>query len=135
MAICLESAVTTASACFDSIAANAGSMVFVSSVGAFHPYPGIADYCAAKAALEALMRAYAAELAPHGARANAIAPAVVDTDILEAAPFSREEAADFHRLGRVAMPSEVAAQIAWLLSPSSEWMTGTVTKFDGGMTL
>ena len=133
--LCLGSAVHLAAATLDDVAASAGSYVVVSSLGAHKPYPGIADYCAAKAALSSLVKSLALELAPSRARANAVSPAVVDTDLLRRAPFSEEEAASWHKLGRVGQPEEVARLCLYLASPAAAWVTGQDWIIDGGMGL
>lgn len=133
--LCLGSAVHLAAATFDDVAASAGSYVVVSSLGAHKPYPGIADYCAAKAALSSLVRSLALELAPARARANAVSPAVVDTDLLRRAPFTEAEAASWHKLGRVGRPEEIARLCVYLASPAAAWVTGQDWIIDGGMAL
>ncbi|HEU5057880.1 MAG TPA: SDR family oxidoreductase [Kofleriaceae bacterium] len=133
--LCLGSAVQLVAATIGDVAAGAGSYVFVSSLGAHRPYPGIADYCAAKAALSSLVRSLALELAPARARANAVSPAVVDTDLLRRAPFSEAEAASWHKLGRVGRPEEVARLCLYLASPAAAWVTGQDWIIDGGMGL
>jgi NAD(P)-dependent dehydrogenase (short-subunit alcohol dehydrogenase family) len=133
--LCVGSAVHLAAATFDDVAASAGSYVMVSSLGAHKPYPGIADYCAAKAALSSLVKSLALELAPSRARANAVSPAVVDTDLLRRAPFSEAEAASWHQLGRVGRPDEIAQLCLYLASPAAAWVTGQDWIIDGGMAL
>lgn len=132
---CLGTAVVLSEATFASVAEAGGAYVFVSSVASEKVYPGIADYCAAKAALSQLVRCLAAELAPHRARALSISPAVVATDMLAAAPFSEAEAARWHALGRVGRPEEIAAMAAFLLSEEAGWLTGVDLRADGGMML
>ena len=90
--VCLGTAVNLTRASCDHIAESHGSYVFLSSVARIKPYPGIADYCAAKAALNSFVRSLALELAPMG-RANAISPAVVDTGLFRKGPYSEEQAA------------------------------------------
>lgn len=133
--LCLGTAVNLASAFAPDVEAAKGSAVFISSVASTHTYPGIADYCAAKAALEAFVRALAIDLAPSGARANAVCPAVIDTPLFRRSPYTVEEANSWHRLGRVGTPGDVAGLVSWLISDESEWMTGSALRIDGGMLL
>jgi NAD(P)-dependent dehydrogenase (short-subunit alcohol dehydrogenase family) len=133
--LCLGTAVTLTQATFDEARATSGNYVFISSTGATRPYPGIADYCAAKAALESYMRSLAAELAPARARANCIAAAVVDTDLFRKGPYTEEEAARWHALGRIGTPDQIAAMVGHLIGNDGRWITGQNFCLDGGMLL
>ena len=133
--ICLGTAVNLTEATLPEITRSQGSYVFVSSVASNLPYPGITDYCSAKAALTTFARCVAAEIAQHGARANVVSPAVVNTRLLDEAPFTNEQAGSWHLLGRVGEASEIASLIAWLVSSEASWMTGRDLTFDGGLTL
>jgi NAD(P)-dependent dehydrogenase (short-subunit alcohol dehydrogenase family) len=118
-----------------SIGSSGGAYVFISSVAAQHAYPGIADYCAAKAALTAFSRSLATDLAPMRGRSNTISPAVVNTPLLKKSPFTVEEAASWHKLGRIGEPSEIAAFAEYLASTNGRWITGRDFVIDGGMLL
>lgn len=133
--LCVGSALLVAQACFPHLCKSQGSAVFISSVASMHPYPGIADYCAAKAGLEALVRSLAVELAEHGGRANSVCPAVVDSPLFDRSPYTVAEANGWHALGRIGKPTEIASLVGWLLSPESSWMTGSAIKYDGGMSV
>jgi 3-oxoacyl-[acyl-carrier protein] reductase len=135
MDLCLGTAVTLVRATFDAVSATAGSYLFVSSVAAGRPYPGIPDYCASKAALNAYMVSLARELAPYMARANCVSPAVVRTPLFDKSPYMVEEASTWHALGRIGEPAEIAALVAFLAGPSATWITGEDYVVDGGMGL
>ncbi len=101
---------------------------------------GYTGYCASKAGLLGLVRAFAAELAPRDVQVNAVCPGWVDTEMawqgLDAMSGSREEAyADAMRdvpLGRMAQPEEIAGTVAWLLSPDAGGVTGQAIDHNGG---
>ncbi|GHH91706.1 SDR family NAD(P)-dependent oxidoreductase [Streptomyces capillispiralis] len=96
-------------------------------------------YSMAKAALHSLTQHLAMELAPHGIRANAVAPAVVRTPIYEefipkAEMDSTMDGFDsFHPIGRTGTADDVAATVAFLLSDRTDWVTGAIWDVDGGV--
>jgi NAD(P)-dependent dehydrogenase (short-subunit alcohol dehydrogenase family) len=112
-----------------------GAIVNVSSVASTWTEPGLALYGASKAALEALTRSLAIELAPSGVRCNAIAPGLVTTPALEIADVPVEQVRSMIPIGRAGRASEIAAVALWLASDASSFVTGQVLIADGGMTL
>jgi NAD(P)-dependent dehydrogenase (short-subunit alcohol dehydrogenase family) len=109
-----------------------GSVINVSSMAARVGLAGGAAYGAAKAALEALTRAWAAEFSPRGVRVNAIAPGPVLTS--EAASDRTTALGETTILGRAAQPEEIVGLIAFLASPQASYVTGAVFAIDGGRT-
>lgn len=114
-----------------------GSMVVLSSVAGLRGAPGASAYATAKGALLTLVRSLAHELAPRGARINAVVPGVVTTAMTEqflgSLPLAQKEAVvKSHPLG-LGRPEDVAAAIAFLLSADSRWITGSELVIDGGL--
>ena len=114
------------------------SLVFLSSISAEFPYMGGALYSASKAALTAYVKTIALENAP-AIRANIIEPALVKTEMFEQTKASYKSE-DFERfiahypLG-VGETQDISNAIAFLLSPESKWITGSVLRMDGGLLL
>jgi len=114
---------------------NPASVVLFSTVAVGQGMPMHASVAAAKGAVEGLVRSLAAEWAPR-IRVNAIAPALVDTPLVDrmlATPEKREAMAARYPLKRVGTAADAAALARFLLSPESGWITGQVLGLDGGM--
>ncbi|WP_327405598.1 glucose 1-dehydrogenase [Streptomyces sp. NBC_01288] len=112
-----------------------GVIVNVSSAAATLGSPGdYVHYAATKAAVDTLTLGLAKELGPAGIRVNAVAPGVIDTEIhgRSGDPDRAERLAASIPLRRVGQPEEVAAAIAWLMSPEASYATGTVVRVSGG---
>ncbi len=98
-------------------------------------WKGYAAVSAAKAALEALARSMAVELAPHGIRTNVIQPGVTDTPALRAIPGHEQLRAGArlrNPFRRLTTPDDVADVIALLSRDEAAWINGTVIRVDGG---
>lgn len=116
-------------------ARGTGVIVNVSSAAATLGAPGeYVHYAATKAAVDALTVGLAKELGPDGIRVNAVAPGVIDTEIHAAMgdPDRAKRAASTIPLRRAGLAEEVAAAIAWLMSPDASYATGAVLRVSGG---
>lgn len=134
----LTGAFHVARACLPHLMRSRGSLVLVSSVGAFNPQPGGSAYAASKGGVAALAGSIALEYGTQGVRCNAVMPGYMSTAMaapLVARPHLREQLESEIPLGRISDPLEVAALIAFLLGPTSSYLTGQNIVADGGATL
>ena len=118
-------------------AGRGGALVHVSSQMGHVGAELRTAYCAAKHAVEGLVRASAVELAPHGIRVNSVAPTFVETPMTRpflAEPRARAAIVERIPLGRLGTPEEVAAAVLFAASPASSLMTGASLVVDGGWT-
>jgi enoyl-[acyl-carrier protein] reductase III len=113
------------------------SIIGLSSLGSTRVLENYALVGASKAALEALVRYLAVELAPGGIRVNAVSAGVVETGALEYFP-NREAMLEMGRrnpVGRIVSPGDVAACVTFLCSPDAEMIRGQILVVDGGWSL
>jgi NAD(P)-dependent dehydrogenase (short-subunit alcohol dehydrogenase family) len=110
--------------CMGSVAAQRGGGVL-----------GGPHYAAAKGAVQTLAKAMARELAPDGVRVNAVAPGLVDTDLLlgKMDDAGKRKVAETTPLGRLAMPLDIANACLFLASDLSAYVTGVVLDVNGGL--
>lgn len=115
-----------------------GVIVCVASISSTVAFATQTAYAASKGAIAQMARVAAIEGGPYGIRANAVAPGVIDTDLMEGVVENgREMLASFgqaHPIGRIGRPEEVAETIAFLASPASSFITGALVAVDGGWT-
>jgi NAD(P)-dependent dehydrogenase (short-subunit alcohol dehydrogenase family) len=118
---------------------QAGLILFTSSWVQDVPWPGIAAYSASKAAVRAIARSFARELAPHGIRANVIAPGIVGAGMAkrqwDTEPEYQQRAKRAIPLGALQSPESVANTVVLAMSPLAEYMTGATLLVDGGASL
>jgi enoyl-[acyl-carrier protein] reductase III len=113
------------------------SIVGISSLGSVRVLQDYALVGASKAALEALVRYLAVELAPRGIRVNAVSAGVVETGALEHFPQKEEmlEMGARNPVGRMVTPEDVAACVTFLCAPEAEMVRGQTLVVDGGWSL
>lgn len=119
--------------------ADRASIVITASISGLLGDPANGAYGASKAAVIAIVRTFALELIDRGIRLNAVAPALVETemiqgvrDILTPQAFSALEKKHPMGLGR---PDDIANAICFLISEAARWITGTTLIIDGGVSL
>ncbi|KAF2498716.1 NAD(P)-binding protein [Lophium mytilinum] len=115
-----------------------GSIVNVGSVAGLIGFAGNAAYVASKHAVHGVTKSAAKEVGPRGIRVNAIAPGTINTPMVRSLVTNDkgelpQVANQTTPLGREGQPEEAAELIAWLLSPQSSFVTGTIVRLDGGM--
>lgn len=112
---------------------DGGAIVSLGSISAILGFFGQANYVAAKAGVQAMMRVLAREAARRGIRANALAPGVIDTTM--AATISESVRAEMLKnipLARLGTPEEVADVALFLCSPLASYVSGQTIEVNGG---
>lgn len=95
--------------------------------------PGMTHSSASRAAVESLVRTWAAEWASRGVRAVAIAPGIVHTEAMERYGIDPAQVATVVPAGRLQTPAEVAELVAFVASSAGDYITGTTLVADGGL--
>ena len=122
---------------------RSGSIVNIASVSGLAGGYGPHVYSACKAAVIALTKSVALELAESGIRVNAVCPGNVETPIhtgvtderwIERMVKIRPSHRDDQAIGRMGQPEEIAAAVLWLASDAASYVTGHALTVDGGLT-
>ena len=119
------------------ILSKGSSIVFLSSLAARAVVGTEPAYAATKGAIDTLVKHFAAQLGERGIRVNAVAPGVVETDMLNftKTDAGRDIALGMQALKRLAQPDDIGGVIAFLASEDSRWITGETIRVDGGSKL
>jgi NAD(P)-dependent dehydrogenase (short-subunit alcohol dehydrogenase family) len=136
MRVDCSSALFVSQAAYPHLIATGGVIVNNSSLCAVFPAPGAGSYNAAKAAMVTLTQQLALEWGPEGIRVNAIAPGMISGTHFSAS--SQDEGAAERRgkivpLRRTGRATDIAPVAVFLLSASSQYMTGQLITVDGGL--
>ena len=111
-----------------------GRIIHFASRLAYNPIPTSSVYSASKAAVVALVHAYARELGPKGITVNAVAPGVIETDMTAKIIEQRgEQIRAATPLGRIGAPEDIAGIVEFLASADAGWITGRTIIADGGL--
>jgi len=115
------------------LAQGSGRIVNIASIAGKEGNPTLVPYSTAKAGVIGFTKALAKEVANRGIFVNAVAPAVIGTDLVKQ---MSKETVDYLvakiPMGRVGRPEEVAALVAWLASDECSFSTGAVYDLSGG---
>ena len=114
-------------------AQGSGKIVNVTSINGLRGKFGQSNYSAAKAGIIGLTKTVAKELARSNVNCNAVAPGLIETDMMKQAPEDvKQKAMAEIVLGRMGAPEEVASVVTFLCTERARHITGEVIKVDGG---
>ncbi|GAA4844182.1 SDR family oxidoreductase [Paenibacillus vulneris] len=120
---------------------GSGTIINTASTAGIRSEHSAGVYSASKHAVIGLTKSAALEYVKKGIRVNAICPGGVKTALTDSVPVTMQqtgyvpEEVSNMRMGRFAQPEEIAGMVAFLASPESSYMTGSIVLVDGGLTL
>jgi 3-oxoacyl-[acyl-carrier protein] reductase len=112
---------------------DGGRIISIGTTGAVHiPFAGVSDYVASKAAVAAYTRGWSRDLGPRNITVNVIQPGAINTEMNpDDGPFA-DTLKGMASLGRYGQPDDIAAAVAFLVSPDASYITGATLNVDGG---
>ncbi len=120
------------------LAGGGGVIVNNASIAGLIGFSGLSTYSASKHAVIGLTKTAALEYAEHGIRVNAVAPAVIETQMFDRIADHDPDVVEFvralHPMKRFGTSKEVADAVVWLASPENSFTTGITLPIDGGFT-
>lgn len=141
LAVILKAPLFTTRAALPLLTVSQGTVINIASELGLHAIANNVAYVTAKHGVVAMTKALAIELAPRNIRVNALCPGTMDTELMQdCARDSGDIEAyyrgfrNYHPLGRLASPEEVAAFTLCLASPAAAYLTGAAIPIDGGST-
>ena len=115
------------------ISEKTGCIINISSMWGLRGASCEVAYACSKAAVIALTRSLALEVAPSGIRVNCVAPGCIETDMVRVlGPETREMLVEETPLGRLGTPEDIAHAVAFLASEKASFLTGQILSADGG---
>ena len=112
---------------------NFGRILFVTSIAAKEPLPGLTTSNGLRAGLQGLAKSIANEYAPNGVTANLILPGYTNTERIQNLNLSEEKIKEMVPAGRLADPRELGDVATFLASPKAGYITGQSFALDGGV--
>ena len=111
-----------------------GKIINISSISGILGTPGQANYAATKGGMISFTKSLARELGPFNIHVNAVAPGLIESEVVSKMPKEKVEAIiKSSSLGRVGKPEEVAQAVLFLASEHSNYITGQTIVVDGGI--
>ena len=112
-----------------------GNIINISSLVSSLGMAGMSVYSSTKAAVDAITRSLAKELAPRKIRVNSVNPAMVETEGLHATGIigERQNMEAITPLGRIGQPEDIAPAVVFFASQDSSWITGETLYITGGL--